>query len=87
MALLEDTATKLAQRAMELIVKTGDETIEQRVADEIGASSPTLQETYLTAMRILKAERRGLLLLDKYDRGEDIPVAQISAQPQDDGGH
>ena len=36
MALLEDTATKLAQRAMELIVKTGDETIEQRVADEIG---------------------------------------------------
>jgi hypothetical protein len=36
---------------------------------------------------MLKAERRGLLLLDKYDRGEDIPVAQISAQPQDDGGH
>ncbi len=87
MSLLEDTATKLAKRAMEMIVKTGDENIERRVADEIGASSPTLQENYLTAMRILKAERRGFLLLDKYDKGEDIPVAQISSQPQDDGGH
>ncbi len=87
MSLLEETASKLAQRAMEMIVKTGDENIERRVADEIGASSPTLQETYLTAMRILKAERRGLLLLEKYDKGEDIPVAQISSIPQDDGGH
>ncbi|MCG6885556.1 MAG: hypothetical protein LJE62_17545 [Silicimonas sp.] len=87
MALLDEAATALARRAMELMVRTGDESIEKRVGDEIGASSPTLQENYLTAMRILKAERRGLLLLDKYDKGEDIPVAQISAQPQDDGGH
>lgn len=87
MSFLEDTATNLARRSMDLMVKTGDEKIESRVAAEIGASSPTLQETYLTAMRILKAERRGLLLLDKYDKGEDIPVAQISSQPQDDGGH
>lgn len=72
---------------MDLIVRTGDETIEKRLGDEIGASSPTLQENFLTAMRILKAERRGLLLLEKYDKGEDIPVMQISAQPQDDGGH
>lgn len=87
MSLLEDVSTNLARRAMELIVRTGDETIEKRLADEIGASSPTLQEHFLTAMRMLKAERRGLLLLDKYDRGEAIPVARISAQPQDDGGH
>lgn len=87
MSLLEDVSTSLARRALELIVKTGDETIERRLADEIGASSPTLQEAYLTAMRMLKAERRGLLLLEKYDKGEDIPVAQISAQPQDEGGH
>lgn len=87
MALLEEISTGLARRSMEMMVKTGDDTIERRVADEIGASSPTLQETYLTAMRILKAERRGLLLLDKYDKGEDIPVARISAQPQDDGAH
>lgn len=87
MALLEETANNLARRAMDLIVQTGDETIEKRVADEVGASSPTLQETFLTAMRIMKAERRGLELLDKYDKGEEIPVALISSQPQDDGGH
>ena len=87
MALLEDTANNLARRAIDLIAKTGDETIEKRIADEIGASSPTLQETYLTAMRILKAEQRGLALLGKYDRGEAIPVAAISSAPQDDGGH
>lgn len=87
MSLLEDASTNLARRAMDLIVRTGDETIEKRLGDEIGASSPTLQENFLTAMRILKAERRGLLLLEKYNKGEDIPVMQISAQPQDDGGH
>jgi hypothetical protein len=87
MSLLEDASTNLARRAMDLIVRTGDETIEKRLGDEIGASSPTLQENFLTAMRILKAERRGLLLLDKYDKGDDIPVMRISAQPQDDGGH
>ncbi len=87
MSLLEDASTNLARRAMDLMVRTGDETIEKRLGDEIGASSPTLQENFLTAMRILKAERRGLLLLEKYDKGEDIPVMQISAQPQDEGGH
>ena len=87
MALLDDVSVNLARQALELIVFTGDETIERRIADEIGASSPTLQENYLTAMRILKAERRGLLLLEKYRAGDDIPVAQISSQPQDDGGH
>jgi len=83
MALLDDVADNLAKRAMELIVRTGDETIEKRIADEIGASSPTLQETFLTAMRIRKAEQRGILLLDKYAKGEDIPKAAISSAPQD----
>lgn len=83
MALLDDVADGLARRAMELMMRTGDENIERRVADELGASSPTLQETFLTAMRIRKAEQRGLSLLDKYDRGDDIPVARISSQPQD----
>ena len=87
MAMLEDIADGLAKRAMELIAKTGDENLEKRVTDEIGASSPTLQESFATAMRIRKAEARAMALLDKFDKGEAIPVASISAQPQDDGGH
>lgn len=88
MALVDDVAVQLAERALDEIERLGDEMIEKRVAEEIGASSPTLQESFLTAMRIKKAERRALLLLHKYRQGDDIPVAMISAQPQDDaGGH
>ena len=87
MPLLEDVADGLAKRAAELAERTGDENLERRVSDEIGASSPTLQEAFQTAVRIRKAEARGHKLLDKYQAGEEIPVAQISSQPQDDGGH
>ena len=83
MALLDDVADGLAKRVMEIMLRTGDEKVEARIADEIGTMSPTLQETFLTAMRIRKAEQRGLALLDKYERGDKIPVAQISSQPQD----
>lgn len=87
MALLEDVSVLLAERALDEIERTGDELIEKRIAEEIGASSPTLQESFLTVMRIKKAERRALALLDKYKMGDDIPVAMISAQPQDDISH
>ncbi|MXQ07970.1 hypothetical protein GQ651_08945 [Alphaproteobacteria bacterium GH1-50] len=87
MSMLEEVANGLAKRTLEQIERTGDETIEKRISDEVGASSPTLQEAFATAMRIRKAEIRGHKLLDKYAAGADIPVAAISSQPQDDGGH
>lgn len=87
MALLEEVSDTLAKRTIELMEQTGDDTIEKRIAEEIGSSSPTLQENFSTAVRIRKAELRANKLLDKFQRGDDIPVAQISAQPQDDGGH
>ena len=87
MSMLEDIADGLAKRAMELIEKTGDENLERRITEEIGTSSPTLQEYFATAMRIRRAELRALKLLDKYEKGEAIPKAAISSQPQSDGGH
>lgn len=87
MSILEEVADGLAKRATEIITRTGDDTIERRIAGEVGASSPTLQEAFLTAMRLRKAEIRGHSLLDKYEKGDAIPKAGISAQPQDDGGH
>ncbi len=83
MSTIDDVADSLAKQAIKMIDKTGDETIERRIADEIGSSSPTLQEVFLTAMRIRKAEHRAEALLAKYDAGDDIPVARISAAPQD----
>ncbi len=87
MSMLEEVADGLAKRALEEIERTGDENIEKRIADEIGASSPTLEEAFATAMRIRKAEVRAYKLLEKYATGAEIPKAAISAQPQDDGGH
>ena len=83
MSMMEEVADGLAKRALEVIERTGDETIEKRVGDEIGSSSPTLQENFSTAMRIRKAEIRAMKLIEKFDKGEEIPVAQISSQPQD----
>ena len=87
MALLDDVADSLAKRATELIARTGDENMERRIAEEIGASSTTLEEVFLTAMRIRRAEMRAIKLLEKYEKGEKIPRAAISSQPQDGGGH
>jgi hypothetical protein len=83
MAVLDEVADGLAKRVIRTMVKTGDDTIERRIADEIGASSPTLQEAFLTAMRLRKAELRGHKLLDKYEKGEAIPKAGISSAPQE----
>ncbi|MBT8414164.1 MAG: hypothetical protein KJO30_07520 [Boseongicola sp.] len=83
MSRLEDIADGLAKRALDLVQKTGDEMIEKRIADEVGASSPTLQEAYTTAVRIRKAELRALKILDKYEAGETVGRAAISSQPQD----
>lgn len=82
MSKVEDIGDGLAKQALDLVEKTGDESIEKRVADEIGALSPTLQEAYNTSIRIRKAELRAQKLLDKYKSGDDIPVAAISSQPQ-----
>jgi len=83
MSKLEEIADGLAKRALDLVDKMADETIERRTADEIGALSPTLQEAYTTAVRIRKAEMRASQLLDKYESGETVGKAAISSQPQD----
>ena len=82
MALLEEVADRLARQALDLMLTTGDETIEKRVAEEIGASSPTLQENFSTALRIRKAEARALHMLSKLEAGVgDAEQASKKAKP------
>lgn len=83
MSVLDDVADGLAKRVTEMMTDVNDDTIERRIAAEIGASSPTLQEAFTTAMRLRKAEVRGNTLLDMYARGEKVPKAGISSAPQD----
>jgi hypothetical protein len=62
--LLFDVADELAQKSLELFEATGDEEIFAQVTKIIGSSSQTLEEAYKTAVRVRRAERRALEMLD-----------------------
>ncbi|MDB2369252.1 hypothetical protein N9V68_01540 [Octadecabacter sp.] len=63
MALTEDMADEIAVLALADELRTGDEGIIQAVADILGSSSQTLQEAFLTSVRVRRAEKRARDLL------------------------
>lgn len=64
MGILEDLADSLAKDVLELAPDETDPLI-MELAKTIGASSQTLEEAYLTAIRVRRAERRARALLDR----------------------
>lgn len=58
MALTEDMADEIAQLALADELRTGDEKIIAQVAEILGSSSQTLQEAFLTSIRVRRAEKR-----------------------------
>ena len=66
MEIVETLADKLAKEALEAIEKTGDQKLVDEMSEVIGASSPTLQEAFLTAVRIRRAEKKARDLLTKF---------------------
>ncbi len=79
MALLNDVADRMAERTLRLIEQTGDEDLEKKVAGEIGASSPTLQEAFTTSLRILKAEARAKRYIEKLESDAGVEPAVTEA--------
>ena len=65
MGVLEDVADELALKSLEIINATGDDAFVKQVADAIGGSSQTMEEAYLTAVRVRRAEQRARKVLDK----------------------
>ncbi|NNF72470.1 MAG: hypothetical protein HKN02_09790, partial [Rhodobacteraceae bacterium] len=51
--------------------KTGDEGLIRRVADALATSSPTMEERFMTAVRIRRAELRARALLAEIRSGLD----------------
>ncbi|TYB90338.1 hypothetical protein [Oceaniovalibus sp. ACAM 378] len=66
MQLLEDLADELAVEALAAANSSGDEKIVDQVGEVLGASSQTLQEAYLTAVRVRRAETRARALLAPF---------------------
>ena len=64
MALTDDLADALAIDVMAAMAETGDDRLHERVAKAIGAMSPTMEEAFMTSMRLRLAERRGRMFFD-----------------------
>lgn len=65
MSLLDDMADELAQLALKDEQRSGSDSIVKEVGEILGASSQTLQEAYLTAIRVRRAEHRARALLEE----------------------
>ena len=59
MSVVEDLGDALALTTLEAMESIDDDRFYEKFSRVIGASSPTLQEAYLTAIRVRLAERRG----------------------------
>lgn len=58
-----DTANELADLALAESLASGDERLVDQIGEILGASSQTLQEAYLTAIRVRRAEKPARELL------------------------
>ncbi len=85
MSLLEDLSTELANKALDKAEELGDEDFPNKVAQTIGASSPTLEENYRTAVRLIRASRRARTMIAASKPGVDvdIPVPDGPKDPPD----
>ena len=84
MGVLEDMAEELAADTMKAQDKLGEPYLYEEVARIIGAASTTLEEAYLTAMRVRLAERRGRIFLEKRIRELIAEKKKAKDQPEQD---
>ena len=66
-AYLEKIAGELAELALADEERSGDERIINNIAEIVGSSSQTLQEAFLTSVRVRRAEKRAREILAKRD--------------------
>jgi len=65
MAFLDDVAERIAVATFEQAQATDDPGLVEEVGRLIGTSSPTLEETYNTCIRYLRAEARAMEFIRK----------------------
>ena len=76
----EITANELADLALADEEASGDIKIVQQIADMMGATSQTLEESFLTAVRVRRAEARARELLAKRAKSRAESPAEGSAE-------
>lgn len=75
MSTLQDIASQLADDTMKIMDKTGEDRLHYEVAKVLGASSQTLEEAYLTEVRVRLAGRAAKEFLRAKVKGLATPPA------------
>lgn len=79
----EDTANNLADLALAEAAASGEEKIVDVIGEILGTSSQTLQESYLTAIRVRRAEARVReLLADRQAKRAQAAAAPAPETPE-----
>ncbi len=83
MGVIEDLGDALARDVLAAMEELGDDRFYDKMAKVLADASPTMQEAFITAIRVRLAEKRGRAFLDRALKakreGRDIPGAPIGA--------
>ncbi|WP_353472639.1 hypothetical protein PVT71_01045 [Salipiger sp. H15] len=81
-SLTQELADKLAEDTFKVMKLTGDDRFFMEVAKVIGASSTTLEEAFLTSVRVRLAERRArAFLVERLNAAKAGEAAPGDGQP------
>jgi hypothetical protein len=84
MSYYADLVDKLAVDVLAAAEELDDERLPETIAQSIGASSPTTEELFRTAIRVRTAEARARrLLADRLAAARASTAATASAAPED----
>ena len=85
MSLADDLAAKLAKDVCASLEVLGDDRFYDKVSKVILEVSPTMQEAFNTAIKVILAERKGLEFLERTIEAKKSGTAAPSAPPS--SGH
>lgn len=84
MALAERIAEDLAQECMAFLEAGGDEDVVLRIEKALADQSQTLEEAFIVAMRVLKAEKRARAIMARAKGAAPEAAAAASGMAEDE---
>ncbi|WP_201744140.1 hypothetical protein [Paragemmobacter ruber] len=87
MGILQDLTEKLARDVVDAMDETGDDRLHEKVGKVLLDSSPTTQEAYMTAVRVILAERKGRKFLEQTLKAKREGGTAPAAPRGPDAGH
>ncbi len=75
MSFIDDMGLSLADNALAEAAASGDEKLVDRIAAMLGASSQSLEEAFLTGIRVRRAEARAKEMIDESKKKRSANAA------------